>query len=443
METSEHNCHPDAICKASVAIGLLFILLLALPVSLPCNLQVCDILAFAMLICLAMKIRASLFDFHTHGRIHLFPPTLLLAFLATALLATAIHLHCSFADYYEWLVFAYVAFIFHFYSNIRIQTKPLAICGTAILSVILLAFAYEIASTPFGCPTLFCFLSDQMDSTAMSFLSRRFSFTLGNPNVFACFYILPLLMLTPFVLGHDWKRHSLSTRLLYFPLCLIILLPILSSASKHGLMSLAIIASWMKPIFMLRKKSLDTLMLAGVLAVALIFELTVVFTAFPLQRSFPFINTQPGMYSLHQGIYAKISINNPSSLFMGMGINRAKQEYPKFADKALTRSVLERYNAMPSYENFISFMDAHNEFLNQIVLFGLIPLLTLLSFLLKQARGHTAILFITALLCCCLWDDLLSKRPIWIALALLQSISPSPVRRPAAPTSCADGAAAC
>ena len=75
---------------------------------------------------------------------------------------------------------------------------------------------------------------------------------------------------------------------------------------------------------------------------------------------------------------------------------------------------------MPSYENFITFMDAHNEFLNQMALFGLVPLL-LLAFILSRTRhaNASALLFIAAMLCCCLWDDLLSKRPVWIAFAIL------------------------
>ena len=353
------------------------------------------------------------------------PPLLLSAYLAAALLATILHWRFTVGEFYEWLVFAYVAFLFHFFSNAfggrKSLLNMLAACGGIILIAVLLAFMYEIISFAFGCRSLFCFFSEQMETTEMAFLSRRFAFTMNNPNVFACFYVLPFALLTPFIFQHDWSRHPLRLRLLYFPLCLLLLMPLLSSASKHGLMSLAIMAGWFPPIFGLRRRWLTALLLAGVLAVTAVFELTVLFTAFPPQSRFPFINTQPGMYSVHQGTYAKMVCAHPSSLPLGMGITKTKEEYPKFADHALAESVLQRYNAMASYENFITFMDAHNEFLNQTALFGVIPLLLLLAFILSRTHHANAstILFVAALLCCCLWDDLLSKRPIWIALAIL------------------------
>ena len=318
-------------------------------------------------------------------------------------------------------MFAYVAFLYHYYSSVSISKKTLAIVGVAILLAVLLAFAYEIIASTYGLQSHFCFISEQMEATEMAFLSRRFSFTFNNPNGFACFYMLLLAMLTPFVQRHEWTRHSLAMRLLYFPLCLILLLPLLSSASKNGLLSLAILASWMKPIFAIDKKWLSASLLTGVLLVAAVFEITVLHTTFPLKSSFPFINSEPGMYSVHQGTYAKMYKAHPLAFPFGMGIAKVKEEYPKFVDRIQTKAILERYNAMPSYENFITFIDAHNEFLNQLVLFGAIPLLILLAFLLHQAHSQkgSGLLFITSSLCCCLWDDLLSKRSVWIALAIL------------------------
>ena len=414
----------DTIDNIAVAIALLYILLLAVPISLPVNIQACDLLAVAMLGCLVAKIRALLTASEqkaTHLSMHLFPPTLLMAYLATALLTTAIHLHCTFSEYYEWLVFAFVAFLYHFYSSFLCSRKTLAVCGCAIILAVLAAFIYEILASIWGLQSHFCFVSKQMESTEMAFLSSRFAFTFDNPNSFACFYMLPLAMVTPFVYRHDWERHSIWQRMFYFPICLILLLPLFSSASKHGLMPLAILASWIKPLFAIDRKWLAKLLLAGVLLVAATFEATVLYTFFPLQSRFPFINNQPGMYSVHQGTYAKIIKGHPLALPFGLGITKTKEEYPKFADHDLAKSVLERYNAMPSYENFITFMDAHNEYLNQMVLFGTVPFIILLAFLVRQARNADlfGLLFMTALLCCCLWDDLLSKRPVWLALAIM------------------------
>ncbi|MBQ7650749.1 MAG: hypothetical protein IJS15_07300 [Victivallales bacterium] len=426
MKNSDNTtgqCRADSI---AVAVALLYLLLLAVPVKLPCNILACDLLAFAMFGCLAVKFRSVLscpkqHELRTHASV--FPPTMLMAYLATALLSTAIHLHCTFAEYYEWLVFAFVAFLYHFYSSFRVSRRTLAICGCAILFAVQIAFGYETLASVWDLDSHFCFISEQMESTEMAFLSRRFAFTFDNPNSFACFYMLPLAMVTPFVHRHDWRRHSIALRLLYFPICLLLLLPLFSSASKHGLMSLAILASWLKPVFAIGGRWLATLLLAGVLIVAAVFEATVLYTTFPLQSRFPFINTQPGMYSVHQGTYTRMLKAHPRAFLFGLGITRAKEEYPIFADKALAKSVLERYNAMPSYENFITFIDAHNEYLNQLALFGAIPLILLLAFLLRQARNSdlSCVLLVTAMLCCCLWDDLLSKRPVWIALAIFSA----------------------
>ncbi len=412
--------HNGFSSQASFWIAVAFIVLLAVPSFLPYNIYTADILAAPMLAIVAFQFIS---DCKARRRPQL-PPPLLSAYLAAALIATIIHWRFTVGEFYEWLVFAYVAFLFHFSYNAFGGRKPLlkalAACGGFILIAVQLAFVYEIMSFAFGFRSLFCFFSEQMETTEMAFLSRRFAFTMNNPNVFACFYVLPFALITPFVHQYGWSRHPLKLRLLYFPLCLLLLLPLLSSASKHGLMSLAIMAGWMPPIFGLRRRWLTALLLAGVLAVAAVFELTVLFTTFPPQSSFPFINTMPGMYSVHQGTYAKMICANPSFLPFGMGITKTKEEYPKFADHALAESVLQRYNAMPSYENFITFMDAHNEFLNQMALFGIVPLLLLLAFILSKTRhaNTSAILFIAALLCCCLWDDLLSKRHVWIALAI-------------------------
>ena len=440
MENTEPSRQPDSIDKTATTIALLYILLLAVPLRLPYNIQICDFLAIAMLACLVAKIRGTLLNINQQLqplKVSIFPPTMLTAYLATALLATAFHLHCTFSEYYEWLVFAFVAFLYHFYASFLISRKTLAVCGAAIILAVLLSFTYEIIAPCTGLPSYFCFISEQMETTEMAFLSRRFAFTLNNPNTFACFYLMPLAMITPYVFCHDWTqppfasndhsaRHSgvkSCWKLLYFPICLILLLPLFSSASKHGLMSLAIMASWMKPIFAIDKKSFAKLMLGGVLLVAVVFETTVLCTTFPLKNSFPFINTLPGMYTVHQATYAKMLLGHPAAIPFGMGIEKVSKEYPKFADHALAKSVLERYNAMPSYDNFITFMDAHNEFLNQMVLFGAIPLAMLLVFLIRQTKDTkgAGILLVAAILCCCLWDDLLTKRPIWIALAIITS----------------------
>jgi hypothetical protein len=71
-------------------------------------------------------------------------------------------------------------------------------------------------------------------------------------------------------------------------------------------------------------------------------------------------------------------------------------------------------------------MDAHNEYLSTGTAFGLPALVALVGFWVSRAvtgfrrhRDELVLFFVVGLLCCCLWDDLASKRWIWLTLALL------------------------
>ena len=160
-----------------------------------------------------------------------------------------------------------------------------------------------------------------------------------------------------------------------------------------------------------------------ILGITAVFEITVLFVTFPTSSHFPYINTDCGMYRLHQGTYARMLGSHPTSLLLGMGATKAEQKYKNHVDADTVKKTLEQYNAMASYENFLTFMDPHNEYLNQLVLFGGLALTLLLFFWLSVARQSpypaAAVCFVAALLCCCLWDDLLSKRCIWVTAAFL------------------------
>ena len=416
----------------ALLLGAVYIALQAFPVSLAGRAYLCDLLLPPMAFFLFWQffksggplIKTVLLPPYTH-----FPflqgwlPQYLVFSLIMVLLHIIVNGLSVSRELYEWGVFCYMGILFVFFSMLKLQAKRLALCGAVLAGLVLLAFAYAMVAPFAHLPAWFCFTSPQMDSTAMPLLSRRFAFTMGNPNLFGAFYPLPFAMMTPFVFGHDWTRHPLRKRLLLLLLMGILLLPLLSSASKHGLLTLALLLSWLLPIFRLPKKPFLALCLLVILGIAAIFEVTVLFVTFPPSKSFPYINTDCGMYRLHQGTYVRLLTSHPTSLLLGMGATKAVQEYKKHVDAETVKKTLEQYNAMASYENFLTFMDPHNEYLNQLVLFGALGLILLLLFWFSVARQSpypaATVCFVVALLCCCLWDDLLSKRCIWVTAAIL------------------------
>ena len=420
---------------AALLLGALYIALQAFPVPLGLGgrAYLCDLLLPLMAMVMLwqyMKGGKRLFSrecFPTNVRC-LSMQGFLLQYLVFTLVLTLLHVVgnglLAVREMYEWGVFCYMGILFLFFSRLKLETKRLALCGAVLVGLVLLAFVFAMVAPFAHLPAWFCFTSPQMETTAMSLLSRRFAFLMGNPNLFGAFYPLPFAMMTPFVFTHDWTRIPLRKRLLLLPLMGIVLLPLLSSASKHGLLTLALLLSWMIPLFRLPKRASLVVALLAVLGITAVFEITVLFVTFPTSSHFPYINTDCGMYRLHQGTYARMIGNSRiSSILIGIGATKAEQEYKKHVDADSVKKTLEQYNAMASYENFITYMDPHNEYLNQLVLFGPLALLLLLLFWIFLAKESpypaAAVCFVVAILVCCLWDDLLSKRCIWVTAALL------------------------
>ena len=419
---------------AALLLGAVYIALQAFPVSLAGRAYLCDLLLPLMAYFLFEQLviysggpllKTVLLPPNVHfPSLQGFLPQYLVFSLIMALLHILIVkglpvLH----ELYEWGVFFYMGILFLFFSTLKLETKRVALCGAVLVSLVMLAFVFAMVAPFAHLPAWFCFTSPQMDSTAMSLLSRRFAFTMGNPNLFGAFYPLPFAMMTPFVFEYDWMKITFRKRLLLLPLMGILLLPLLSSASKHGLLTLALLLSWLLPIFKLPKKPFLYLNLLVILGIAAIFEITVLFVTFPPSARFPYINTDCGMYRLHQGTYVRMLTSHPTALLLGMGATKAEQEYKNHVEAETVKKTLEQYNAMASYENFLTFMDPHNEYLNQLVLFGGLALILLLLFwfsVVKQSPyPAAAVCFVIAILCCCLWDDLLSKRCIWVTAAFL------------------------
>jgi len=109
-----------------------------------------------------------------------------------------------------------------------------------------------------------------------------------------------------------------------------------------------------------------------------------------------------------------------------VGPSAMRELYPLHVDVEHIQAVLAQYEQTALTESFTGYMDAHNEFLSTGTAFGLPALAALLGFWISRAvvgfrrhRDELVLFFVVGLLCCCLWDDLASKRWIWLTLALL------------------------
>lgn len=424
--------------KSALCLAVLYVLLLAFPYALGERAFLHDALVPAMALVVALRHRNILQRFghflrnilgkqeYVSGNEHVdsfgirfFLPLAL--FLVGALTVTCVHGWHAHSDFYEWCVFAYMGVLFAFYAETTVSD---AVCGKAsmaIFGVVLLAFVYECLPLP----GRFSFISTQMDSTDMTFLSRRFAFTMGNPNIFGVFYAIPCALATRAVAAHDWSNYSVARRFMVFPIMFLLMLPIMSSASKHGILSAALMLSWPSLVFPKWRNLLRTGAFCMIVCLVIVFETTVLFITFPLKSQPPFVTTEPGMYTLHQTTYARMLIHQPTRLLLGTGAHDARQLYRHYSDREQIGKTLPTYNAMASYDNFITFMDPHNEYLNLMTLFGLpVAILAVLFWLLlprhAQHRLRTsAWFFVIAVLASALWDDLFSKRHLWLAAALL------------------------
>jgi len=171
------------------------------------------------------------------------------------------------------------------------------------------------------------------------------------------------------------------------------------------------------------------------------FYLTVLFPFFPLRLGFPFINCRtPGMYMVHQKAYLEMALLDRQAALFGLGRTAVVERYPDLVDRGLAVTVLAEYHMDELLPSFIAYMDAHCEYLNLATAFGLPALAALAAFLAMLARragasslepGRLLLFFVAGLCMACLWDDLLSKRWIWLTLGLLAAASETAAACPA------------
>lgn len=355
----------------------------------------------------------------------------LLAFLGYALLATLLHILQAGAPRsaaFEWSVFAYCGILYLAFRHGDLSDTTLWRTGALMIACIFVAWLVYVLSgilMPERAP-LFGMVSGKMGETAMPFLSRRFTFLHGNPNMLGNMMALPLLMLVlPFLRG---KTPPGKIRLPFtVVLMAAALIPLAFTLSKHLILSLAIVCALLASIIGRRvesprlQRAVIPCGMALILATGLALETTVLFTTFPVKGHYPFINTVPGMYTIHQMAYWRINTSR-LNLF-GFPPSEARTLYAKYVNRESARTTLRHYNSEHELDTFCTFMDPHCEYLNLPFLFGFPALVLAIAFLLHvRQRSNAPVLalyFVTALLFSMMWDDILSKRAIWISLALL------------------------
>lgn len=369
--------------------------------------------------CLALVIAAALLIRRPSLRHPIFLPLLLLAAI------TANHFLQGGENAYNLAVLIYLAGLYLFAKQSVPSNKAMFVCGGMLLSLFIIGwigdaiafFLFHIRDTGL------VFLGDDVAQTEnLSFLARRYAFLFGNPNVLGSFYVLPMLL---FLRGLEEKTPHFGKKqwLLTLAFIGVSLIPLVSTFSKHAIMTGAVILAFLANAAASRFPHLVRAVWLPILLVGLVCETTVLFVTFPVKSTPPFINTTTGMYAIHQTIYARMPFTSPSAWLIGSSPAQIRQLYPQLADRRSIRRTLLQYNALDNLEMFSTFMDPHNEYLNLAAFYGVPALAVIVAFFilfaLRNGNSRYVTCFLLAFAFACLWDDLLSKRWICLAFAFL------------------------
>ncbi|MBN2450060.1 MAG: hypothetical protein JXR77_06705 [Lentisphaeria bacterium] len=360
-------------------------------------------------------------DFRRYLRL---PDGLLVGFLALAAIATVCHLD-GWNDVYELMVMGYTALLYVFFSRTLLAPSLLGGYGLAVGALCWATALLQVATGGFRSHAAY-------EGTVLGFLALRFQLFFPNPNQCASFLALPVvcaLLALPSDRGRTegWTPGSARARL---AAAAGLLAPLLLTASRHVLLAAAPVLGCAS----LRLPGRPRLLRAGawglLAAGSLLLLLTVLFPFFPLQSRFPFFNRRTaGMYTIHHMAYLRLTCLDPAAFLLGVGRSNARTLYSTLVDSAAARRILAEYRMDGQVEGFTGYMDAHNEYLNTATTFGVPATILLYGFLLAWARqrrrrcpgrvGTMACFFLAAVMVACLWDDLLSKRWIWVILGVL------------------------
>ncbi len=404
-------CTPEKTASSFLyqLAGCIYILLMMCGFSFPHRLLLCDIV-FPVFFCIVAK--DIFFNIRSDFRKHLF----LYVFLGLSLLSVLIHSAAGGAflpNIFEWSVYFYGAVIFFYFSRYSLPDRTCLWLGSTILSANVLAWITGIVVYLFddGAAPVFWEVYGKLADSDLPFLARRFSFTFDNPNLAAPFCSLAALMTAVGLKSTEKKWPYI------FLLCAGFAV-VATTLSKHGILYLAVLmflcGDYARNVMKIRWAR--GIMLSGLAAVILAFELTVLFVVFPLKSTAPFINTVPGMYNIHHRAYAKMITEAAP---FGMSVENLRKTYPEKVDVESAVETLKYYNSEDIADTFCTYMDPHCEWLNLPVLFGLPALLFMLAFLVQRAgAGPLALFWCAAVLGTMFWDDVLSKRWIWLGLAI-------------------------
>jgi hypothetical protein len=407
------------LAKYCPYLGFIYISLIPFNVIISGQFLVHDLLAPLMALCIV----PALFQNRTIFRR---PPIIFFSgFLLVAAFLSFLH-YQTMLDLYEYSIYAYMIILFLFFFIYSPTNFQLRVYGViVILSLLLYFFAYFLPH-----PTT---TDSQFENSTLSFATKRWTFPLGQPNMMGSFFVLPI---TCFLLGFNQTLRNLSSGqlLIFVASVCCCCLPLFFTISKDMLLSLAVIGGWLftHPKLPCRQLS-KSLLVAGLLSIFLVFYLNVIFPVFPVQRTFPYINTNTfGLYMIDQGVYLKIVLSDTLTFLIGSGKSVVKEMFATFADKETISDILRQYNMLGILEGRIYYRDSHNEYLNLTATFGVIAALllylgiTTTPSLIRAGSYKKSILtmtifFLVALLLVSLWRDILSKRWIWVTLGIMIS----------------------
>ena len=346
------------------------------------------------------------------------------AFLLLALVASVYHVSRNSGSFYDFAVFSYMALLYVFFRMLPPEKRILQRLGIFMLLFLLAAFCLGSLALIFpALPGKSLFYFDPYSgSRGLTLLSVRFQFLFSNPNLLGSFYILPIALIQPWLLL-QFRRCRTAKQVLLLICCIgLCLLPLVSTASKHALMTLALLAGTLLDAWPEKRNLLQPALVSALLLFAILCLLTVLWPVFPISEKSPYLNFRhQGNYTIHQEIYLKMLLSDKTNLLTGLGSNGIRQQYPLYADREKITAIMEQYRSPHWVEPFCTYMDPHNEYLNLAALFGVPAMLCCFAFWLAHLKSKQRIimLFIPAVLFCCLWDDLFSKRWLWMTLAIL------------------------
>lgn len=348
---------------------------------------------------------------------------LLLAYLWMGL-AVVLHFCRGCGSVYDLAVFLYMGLIFSFFRVTRLPDhKKLAAAGLSILAVVLAGYLLAKLGILTGRLTYVDVHFGTISTELMLYTRYQYLFT--NPNLLGGAYVIPALMCLPF-LKERFEKGGARALLVATPLALLLILPLLATASKMAVMTFAVLAGLWGASPLLARIGGRWMATALAVAFGMVCLMTVWFKTYPACQTPPWIDfAHRGNYSVHQEIYGRILLDGgmQSALF-GHSPRELRVLYPRYADREKIQAILEPYGFQDELDNFCNFMDPHNEYLNTASFFGVPALLGILAFLVMlMARAlHRGLLpealFVAGLLFCFFWEDAASKRFIWAAVGM-------------------------